>query len=103
MSPRPRSTVRGNGLVTELDTGMSPGVYCGHARQNGGYRVKSYRQFLIDCSRTMTIRAQVSKLPVVYDPQRANNRFPWVDENGQRYECRHVEAVNPKTNRRYNP
>lgn len=65
---------------------------------------KSFRQFLVECAqRGLPIRTTQTKLPVVYAPRRSNDRFPWVDENGEHYPCHHVEAVNPKTNRRYNP
>lgn len=65
---------------------------------------RSFRQFLIDCATEgMPIRTTATKKPVRYDPMRANNRFPWVDEDGTRYPCHYVEAVNVKTNRRYNP
>lgn len=65
---------------------------------------KSFRQFLIDCARGgMPIRTTQTKKPVIYDPRRSNDRFPWVDEDLTRYPCHYVEAVNPKTNRRYNP
>lgn len=64
----------------------------------------SYREFLIRCSREgRPVRTTATKKTVTYAPRRRNDRFPWVDDNGEHYPCHHVEAVNEKTNRRYNP
>lgn len=65
---------------------------------------KSYKQHLRECAAGgFEIRTTVSKKTVRYDPIRPTDRMCWVDVDGIRYQSHHVEAVNPKTNRRYNP
>lgn len=64
----------------------------------------SYRQFLVRCAQEgLTIRVAATKKPVRFAPKRSGDRFPWVDADGAHYPSGNVEAVNPRTNRRYNP